>query len=182
MGNLSLVIGSMFSSKSTHILNTVNKYSAINKKIFSISHILDLERNKTRNLIKTHNNQTSPAILTERLSGIENNLEFKKADLIIIDESQFFPDLFEWTIKQVDTTSKDFLVCGLQGDFQRKPLGEILNLIPHADQIIHFKAFCKICSNGTLASFTKRITNDVQNIKIGSDDIYMAVCRKHFLQ
>jgi thymidine kinase len=42
-------------------------------------------------------------------------------------------------------------------------------------------ALCKKCGDGTLAHFTNRITNDDETTLVGSDDIYQAVCRAHYL-
>ena len=46
----------------------------------------------------------------------------------------------------------------------------------------HFlqRSLCKKCGDGTLANFTKRITKDDEKTLVGTDDIYEAVCRKHF--
>ena len=54
---------------------------------------------------------------------------------------------------------KHIIIAGLDGDYKKEPFGngDILKLIPHAesDDIIKLSAYCKICADGTKASFTK---------------------------
>jgi thymidine kinase len=40
---------------------------------------------------------------------------------------------------------------------------------------------CKKCGDGTIANFSKRTINNNEKTLIGSDDLYEAVCRKHYL-
>jgi thymidine kinase len=60
-GTLEIIIGPMFSGKSTKIISIVNRYSIINKKILVINHELDKERNPDLS-VKTHDNIMIPAI------------------------------------------------------------------------------------------------------------------------
>jgi thymidine kinase len=105
-----------------------------------------------------------------------------KNDVIIIEELQFFTDAYESIVKWCDINNKIVIAAGLDGDFLRNPFGDVLRLIPHAEKVTKLSALCKKCGDGTLAHFTKRITNDNQTTLVGSDDIYEAVCRKHFLK
>ena len=72
---------------------------------------------------------------------------------------------------------KDIFVCGLDGDYLKRPFGEILNLIPHCETMSKLQALCMSCKNGTPASFTKKLINSGSLVEIGSTDIYMPVCR-----
>ena len=51
-------------------------------------------------------------------------------------------------------------------------------------QYILFKlnALCTKCCNGTKAEFTKRTSSQQEITLVGSNDIYEAVCRKHYLE
>ena len=42
------------------------------------------------------------------------------------------------------------------------------------------KAYCSICKDGTLGIFSKRISENNEQILVGSDKDYIAVCRKCF--
>ena len=104
----------------------------------------------------------------------------RKADVIFVEEIQFFPDAFENISHWVDKLGKTVIVTGLDGDSSRKPFGDVLRLIPIADKVRKLSALCKRCADGTPAHFSKRISSETQTTLIGSSDKYEAVCRKHY--
>ena len=119
-------------------------------------------------------NYQSPTNVTTLNEIVDNT------HVIIIEELQFFQDAYDTVINWCDIKHKTIIAAGLDGDFLKNPFGDVLRLIPHAEKITKLSALCKKCGNGTLAHFTKRITNDCQTTLVGSDDVYEAVCRKHF--
>jgi len=63
-------------------------------------------------------------------------------------------------------------------------MGDLLHLIPCADNVIFCRALCVLCRDGTKASFTRRkpdtnVDTNVAIVDIGGNDKYEAVCRKH---
>jgi thymidine kinase len=73
--------------------------------------------------------------------------------------------------------NKFVYVCGLDGDFQMKKIGNVLDIIPFADEVIKKQALCAICRNGKKASFTKRLSDESSQKLIGTNN-YIPVCRK----
>ena len=71
------------------------------------------------------------------------------------------------------------IVCGLSGDYKNRSFGQILDLIPLCENVTYLKALCQDCKDGTLASFTKRISQDSTQIIIGGTELYKPVCRFH---
>ena len=51
---------------------------------------------------------------------------YEKADVIIIEEIQFFKDAFEIINKVVDIDNKVVVAAGLVSDFNREPFGDVL--------------------------------------------------------
>ena len=66
MGNLELIIGPMYSSKSTEIISRYRTYQIINKKVLIVNHIKDKERNNDKG-IQTHDSITCPAFFIDKL-------------------------------------------------------------------------------------------------------------------
>ena len=64
--------------------------------------------------------------------------------MIGIDEGQFFPDLVPFAEQMADK-GKIIIVAALDGDFQRKGFGDILNLVPLAESIVKLNAVCMMC-------------------------------------
>ena len=137
---LELIIGSMFSGKSTELLRRVSCCEAIGMKSLLINHTFDT---RTTNFIKTHNNQKKHAIKTNKLLTLLQNEQFKQADVIGIDEAQFFPDLKEFIIS-IEHLPKKVFVSGLDGDFQRKKFGSILDIIPLCDEVYKIQVISEV--------------------------------------
>jgi len=177
-GSLLLILGCMFSGKSTAIIHYARKYKAIKKKILIIKHIYD--NRYADNHISSHNLDKEPCITMNDLNNSFDDDKYKNADIIIIEEAQFFKSLVIPINKMVDIHNKTVIVCGLNGDFKRNNFGDIRNLLPYVDNIHYCKALCSICNNGTEAIFSKKITDNNNQVDIGSNDSYIPVCREHY--
>lgn len=172
-GKLHLILGSMYSGKSTKLINELKKNRAIGKNIFCINSKIDTRTPNKK--IKTHDGihiQSSTVEFLNSLTIPEN------IDVIGIDEAQFFKDLIPFVTK-MNQVGVSVIVAGLDGDSNQEKFGNILDLIPIADSYEKVYSFCKICKDGTPGSFTKRISNTKNKILIGSDEHYIAVCKKH---
>lgn len=55
----------------------------------------------------------------------------------------------------------------------------MLNIIPMADSITKLSAQCEMC--GKQAFFTLRKTEETKTELIGGADVYMPVCRQHYV-
>ena len=175
---LQLILGSMFSGKTSHAIRLCRRYRAIGRKVLFVNHTLDT-RYSTCGVV-SHDNSFEQCVFANDLDTLETNQEFIDADVVIIEEAQFFVGLYAFIKTQVNTSLKDYVVVGLSGDFQMNPIGEILSIIPLADKIEHLTGLCYRCKDGTLGPFTKRTTLDTSLIVIGEKDAYECVCRKHF--
>jgi len=179
-GRLDMVIGPMFSGKSSELIKRINLFKVLNKNILVIKPIID--NRYSENSISTHDKVTYKSINICMLKDIkENHLEdYNNADVLIIEEAQFISDLYDFVKESVDVDLKHIVVAGLSGDSNRKSIGQILSLIPLADEIDHKKALCTLCCDGTTASFTFKKIKDSNQVCIGGDDIYMPLCRFHY--
>jgi thymidine kinase len=178
--SLELIIGPMFSGKSSAILQIVNRYKSIGHTIVLISHSID-SRYSELDYIVNHNGQQVPCFKDNTLMKYVDTPACMNSKVIIIEEAQFFNDLYTFVETLVDTYQKDVIVVGLDGDTERKPFGQIMSLVPMCDKIIKLKAFCKICANGNEALFTYCKKEKHEQICVGGEDIYMPLCRIHYL-
>jgi thymidine kinase len=99
-----------------------------------------------------------------------------ECDVFLINEGQFFKDLYE-AVLELLKNKKTIYVSGLDGDYKKDKIGNILDLIPHSDNVIKLNSLCGVCRNGTKAIFSKRISNEIEQILVGVDN-YVPVCRK----
>jgi thymidine kinase len=183
IGRLELIIGNMFSGKSTELIRRINREKSINKKILVINYISD--NRYSVNSVATHDNNKVLSLKLENLSELiksENLSELINTyDSFFIDEAQFFSDLYSVVLILVDTYHKHVVVSGLDGDASRNTFGQIISLIPICDKIDKLTAYCNICKNGTSAPFTKKCGgSSTEVIDIGGIEKYIPVCRKHY--
>jgi thymidine kinase len=173
MSYLELIIGPMFSGKSSRLIQIIRKYKVLNKSILVIKPIIDNRYSHNSHII-THDQVTEDCVSRFKLSDV---YDIDKYEIIIIEEGQFFPDIFEKVVEWSKT--KKVYVAGLIGDAQKNLFGNLYKLTSHADEIVFLKAMCKICGDGTPGVFSKKIVQNDLLVEVGGDDLYVAVCRKH---
>jgi thymidine kinase len=190
-GYLEIILGSMYSGKSTRLVEIYKQCKFCNISVAVINHCSDNRYDDE--LLSTHDKIKIPCIKTEKLfdiwtdpSNMEENIalvprikdKFKVAtsDVILINEGQFFPDLEEF-VKTLLEYNKKIYICGLDGDFERKQFGQILNLIPLCDEVSKLTSLCSLCKNGSKGIFSMRLSNETEQMVVGSDN-YIPVCRR----
>lgn len=181
----------------TELLRVLHIDSSLGQKVLCISHSVDT---RSDNCISTHNRTLNPSsdknieyISTATLSTVDVDLY----DVIGIDEAQFFTGLVDTVTRWVDLLKKRVVVVGLSGDHRRKMFGELLHLIPHADEFHLLHSMCKRCSSEpnsrhrTRAPFTKRLpllavssassSDDDITVVVGGAERYETLCRSCYL-
>ena len=173
---LELIIGPMFSGKSTEIIRRIRLLNYINKKLLVVKPKID--NRYVENKITSHNYECADCIVVDKLTELK---DIDNYDTIIIDEGQFFPDLKEYVILWIDKLNKDVIISGLDGDYKRQPIGQILELIPYADKCTKLNSLCNKCKDGTAGIFTFRTVKSDDTILVGGNESYIPLCRKHYL-
>jgi thymidine kinase len=179
--SLELIIGPMFSGKSSYLLSSIRRYKEIGLPVFIVTSTFD-KRYTNDVKIVNHNREFAEADYAVKvLADVVSKKGYLESKVVIIEEGQFFVDLVEFVREAVELFDKHVIVAGLDGDAQRKPFGKLLELIPLADSIIKLKAMCKKCNDGTEALFTSKKVHDTTVVDIGSSDKYEALCRAHYI-
>ncbi|GAB6021992.1 Thymidine kinase, cytosolic [Chamberlinius hualienensis] len=173
-GSIQLILGPMFSGKTTELIRRLKRYQIARHKCLVIKYANDIRYNNES--LSTHDKQFYSAVSVMTLCPVfKDALEFS---VIGIDEGQFFPDTVEFC-ERMANCGKTVIVAALDGTYQRLPFGSILNLIPLSETVIKLTAVCMKCFKS--ASYTKRISNETQVEVIGGADKYIAVCRSCYL-
>lgn len=186
---LEIILGPMYAAKTTSIVEMYKKCNFCNISVAVINHSIDNRYDDE--LMSTHDKVKIPCIKAERLMDVyiehlnmESNEEIPRikdkykvgiSEVILINEGQFFPDLEEF-VRLMLARGKKIYVCGLDGDFERKKFGQLLDLIPLCDKVNKLTSLCSICKDGTPGIFSKRITNEKEQTVVGSTN-YIPVCR-----
>ena len=172
-GYLELIIGPMYSGKTSKLLEIYKQCKFCNIGVSIINHSIDNRYHDT--MVSSHDKIMAPCLQAKNLNDIWND-ELKNSDVILINEGQFFPDLYEMVVEML-ASKKKIYICGLDGDFERKKFGTILDLIPLCDKVTKLTSLCSQCKDGTPGIFSMRLTSEKEQTVVGSDN-YIPVCRK----
>ena len=180
-GTIDIIMGCMFSGKSTELIRLANRYKVLEVPLLIVNHSLDNRYHESA--IATHSNIKMDCLSINSLDMIKNKYlsNYEESQVIIIEEAQFFKGLFDFVINACETDGKNVIVVGLDGDSNRCKFGEILDLIPVCDSVKKLYGLCVQCKDGTKACFTKRLVENNEQVFIGSSE-FQAVCRKHYLE
>lgn len=177
--SLSLIIGCMFSGKTTELLRRIEREESIGRDVIVINHLHDASRSGD-GLIETHSGKSRKCLMLTSLAQLkEQSIEFMNTPKVIaINEGQFFPDLEIIVMELVEKMGHTVIVCGLDSDFNRDPFIEIIRLIPHANDIMRTTALCDGCKTGKEAHYTFRTSGGTERVQVGGSDSYRPVCRE----
>ena len=117
---LELIIGPMFSGKTSKLLELYKQYTYCNVPILVVNHSFDKRYHEEK--LSTHDKTMIPCLSLTTLSDIITHENMEKYNVILINEGQFFEDINETVRKLVEVYNKTVYVCGLDGDFQKKQI------------------------------------------------------------
>lgn len=174
MSYLELILGPMYSGKTSRLIQLYNQYKFCNVSTLVINHSLDTRYDEL--LLSSHDKIKIECVQTDKL--MDHIDAAKEVSVILINEGQFFDDLYEFVTTLLNNKEHPVKIhiASLDGDFERKKMGGILDLIPYADKVQKLSALCSICRNSK-AIFSKRITSETTQVVVGSEN-YLPTCRK----
>ena len=193
-GTIDLILGPMFSGKTTQLIHKIDKF-AICKKCCLIKHSID-DRYGSTNEIKTHtgafggksiSRQNLIIISVAKLSQVEDvlgelSIDLNTIEVIGIDEGQFFDDLCEYSNKWANN-GKIITISALDGTYDQEQFPAIKKIIPYCTSFYKLTAVCELCGdmNAHLTQIRECPTTDKTNkIIVGGKDKYFPICRSCF--
>ena len=173
-GWIEVICGSMFSGKTEELIRRLKRAKIANLKVEIYKPALDLRYNE-RNIVSHDENaiQSIPVDNSQTILLLAN-----EADVIGIDEAQFFDDLLPQVCDQLALRGTRVIVAGLDMDYKAEPFGQMPNLLAKADYITKLHAICVKCGN--IANYSYRKTSDASQVLLGEKDIYEPRCRYCF--
>ncbi len=189
MGHLTVVIGCMFAQKSTELVRRIRRYRSIGYQVLVVNSYRDTryqnrdgEDGGSGGGIVTHDEKREEGVMARNLSEVEEQIRTGRFQAVVVDEGQFFSDLFDCVTRWADEIEGlDIVVAGLDGTFQREPFGDMLRLIPHAEEVVRLSALCARCRDGTKAVYSRRRGVAGQDVMVvGAGEYYEPVCRRHY--
>lgn len=174
-GQLHIHVGPMYAKKTTKLIDKYYEYKHMYEHVIVLTH--SSENRYSVEQLSTHDKTKIPCVKFNSIGEFieKNHHQLNYIKVILIDESQFFPDL-DKVLYLVDSLHKKIHVFGLDGDYNRNKFGMITNLIPYCDSIEKLTAICAHCNQPAIFSYRTVSCND--QILVGSNEAYESLCRK----
>ena len=175
-GSIEIICGSMFSGKTEELLRRLKRAEFAKQKVAVFKPLIDT-RYDARKIVSHDSNaiKSKPVKLAiEILDQIDN------AEVIAIDEAQFFDKELIRISNLLANQGKRVIIAGLDMDFKGKPFGIMPGLLAIAEHITKVHAICIEC--GTAANHSYRLTKNQQLIELGDKLEYKALCRDCFFE
>jgi len=180
LGHLEVIIGPMFSGKTSRLID-IYKEHVDEYKVIVVNHESDDRySNKDNRKMYTHDQLNIPCVYAKTLSELSDKKPTKKPKIILINEGNFFSDLVPYVLRQVEEENNIVYVSGLDNDFQRNKFGSILDLIPYANKVTKLSGKCHSCARPSIFSHRVDRLNKEQKL-VGTDD-YIPLCRQCYLK
>jgi thymidine kinase len=167
----------MFSGKTSRLIQEYKTRKYIGCPVAVLNYAGDTRYSNSATVV-SHDLVSVPCLMTYDLKDEwQQSKCLRSANVILINEAQFFENLFEVVVDMVENYNKEVFIYGLDADSNRCLFGEIYKLIPYADSIEKLTSLCSICKDGTPAIHSMRMVENDEQVLIGADDIYKPVCR-----
>jgi thymidine kinase len=173
-GWIEVICGSMFSGKTEELIRRLKRARIANLNVEIYKPSIDT-RYHERDIISHDENQVNSTPIDNSQTILLLSTE---ADVIGIDEAQFFDDLLPEVCDQLALAGKRVIVAGLDMDYQARPFGQMPNLLAKADYITKLHAICVKCGN--IANYSYRKLQDPSQFLLGEKDVYEPRCRTCF--
>lgn len=174
-GWIEVISGCMFSGKTEELIRRLRRAQIAKQKVVIFKPKVD-NRYSTSHIV-SHSEQSLTSNVID--NPFEINELGRSAQVIGIDEAQFFPDSVVQVCNDLADSGKRVIVAGLDQDYRGRPFGPMPDLLAVGEYITKTLAICMVCGNP--ADRTQRITHQQELVVVGARDVYEARCRKCFL-
>jgi thymidine kinase len=181
-GRIELIIGPMFASKTTELITRVRRAALADQAAIIIKYCGD-RRYKDGATVATHadiqqeSTKGSEAAAPVRVVTTNALSLVDVSEMIVgIDEGQFYPDLVA-CCERWAAEGRRVIVAALDGDFARRPFGQVCDLVPLCESVEKRRGVCMVC-RGRDSAFTLRIGRSTALVEIGAQESYRTVCRQ----
>lgn len=171
-GWIEVICGSMFSGKTEELIRRLKRVKIANLKVEIFKPAVDTRYDEMA--IVSHDTniiQSTPVDNSQKIL-----LMAQGADVIGIDEAQFFDPELPEVCDQLALQGMRVIVAGLDMDFTGKPFGQMPFILAKADYVTKLHAICVKC--GGIANYSYRKIPNEEQVMLGAIDVYEPRCRK----
>ena len=171
-GWIEVICGSMFSGKTEELIRRLRRAQIAKQNVEIFKPLVD--NRYEENYVVSHNQQKIASHTVDDAAEIFDLA--KDAQVLGIDEAQFFDENLIEVCQALANARKRVIVAGLDTDYRGIPFEPMPQLLAVAEYITKTLAICMKCGNP--ASFTQRLTASTERVVVGASDVYEARCRR----
>lgn len=175
-GRLTVIAGPMFAGKTTKLITLYRIFKSNGSKVLCFKAEGAGVKNR-KGKTNSHDERPLPVIFIEKNKpeGILVEVKEAKADKILVDSVQFFPEKkMKIIVDQLLGNGVDVVANGLLYDYKRKYFRLMHELFDLADERIELFAVCEKC--GGRAKHTERIAGGTKQLEATETAKYIATC------
>ncbi|MEX2597302.1 MAG: thymidine kinase [Salibacteraceae bacterium] len=173
-GWIEVVCGSMFSGKTEELIRRIKRAKFAGQKVEIFKPDLDIRYDDEEVVSHDENSIISTPVESSGNILILSN----EAQVVGIDEAQFFDPELVSVCNQLANMGKRVIVAGLDMDFKGRPFGPMPGLLAVAEYISKVHAICVKC--GSLANYSNRVFESEKLVELGEVNEYRPLCRACF--
>ena len=173
-GWIEVICGSMFSGKTEELIRRLKRAQIANQRIEIFKPAVDTRYHETEVVSHDENRiRSTPVTASQNILLLAED-----AQVIGIDEAQFFDAELPNVAEALASKGVRVIVAGLDMDFQGQPFGPVPALLAKADYITKLHAICVKCGN--IANHSYRTSSEEGKFVLGEQDKYEPRCRSCF--
>jgi thymidine kinase len=173
-GSIEVIAGCMFSGKTEELIRRLRRAQIARLRVEIFKPTIDNRYSATD--VVSHSQHRIESRIVNHSSEILARAD--AADVIGVDEAQFFDDGIVEVCEELANAGKRVIVAGLDLDYRGKPFGPMPNLMAVAEYVTKTLAVCM--QSGLPASRTQRMTANRELVAVGHTDQYEARHRAFF--
>ena len=170
-GWIEVICGSMFSGNTEELIRRLKRAKIANLKVEIFKPAIDVRYDEV-NVVSHDANAISSTPIDNSQTIL---LMAQDADVIGIDEAQFFDEEIVHVCETLALKGVRVIVAGLDMDYQGKPFGPMPNLLAIGDYLTKLHAICMKCGN--IANISYRKTTEAGQVLLGEKETYEPRCR-----
>lgn len=175
-GSIEVIVGSMFSGKTEELMRRLRRAVIARQRVQVFKPLIDTRYSQGD--VVSHDRNTLEATAVARPETIL--LLSSDAQVVGIDEGQFFDTSLVDICLQMADNGIRVVVSGLDMDYERKPFGCMPRLMAVADRVLKVHAICVSC--GAPALYSYRLVSDQEQVLVGAKAEYEPLCRICYLK
>ena len=175
-GWMEVICGCMFSGKTEELIRRLNRALIARQRVEIFKPNVDTRHHESQVISHDESSirSTSVAFPGDILMLSDS------CEVVGIDEVQFFDMEVVSVCRNLVDSGKRVIVAGLDMDFQGEPFGPMPMLMAMAEYVTKVHAICMRC--GGIASYSYRLTSQIEKVVVGEKNVYEARCRNCFLK